>query len=313
MPVKILMVRFVNAKINLGLNIVGKREDGYHLLETAFLPVGKYAGSALNPVAFCDILEVGKRWKEMPVEATLERGGVRYFLTGRNPGCGAEENLVVRGAERILAALGKEFIERSGGVDIMFYKVLPDGAGMGGGSADATFVMKMLNDMARDLGMNGLGEEELERIALTIGADCPFFVRNEAAYAEGIGEKLSPLPWLEEKLRGKWLAVVKPDLHISTKEAFAGVTPRRPSSSLIENLKRPIAEWRGVIHNDFEDSLFPVHPELAELKEALYKEGAEYASLTGSGAALYGIFPEREMAEAAAMGSGALYQLVIKN
>lgn len=284
------MLTFVNAKINLGLNIIGKREDGYHLLETMFYPAGRYSGLPQSPDPFCDLLEV-------TVDNTLSETnpGINYIFSGNRIDCPPERNLVVKAAGRYLERQ-PHLIERCGRLTVRLRKSIPDGAGMGGGSADATFTLKALNEVAGNVGLQQLDDEELEKIAVTLGADCPVFVKNEPVYAEGIGEIFTPAEsiWSRDPLKGRWLAVVKPDLHISTSEAFAGVSPHKPGKSIPEILAQPIETWRKELRNDFEDSLFPKYPELQQLKEGLYAEGALYASMTGSGAALYGIFNSRE-------------------
>ena len=290
------MISFVNAKINIGLNIVGKREDGYHLLETVFYPVGTESGTPQNTSRFCDMIELTEgRMDDSYITPILS-----FRFMGNSVDCPPEKNLVVKAGCRLLEELARreggdeEFKRKLGTMTLTLYKQLPDGAGMGGGSADASFTLKMINDYARAKGCNPVSADELEEIAASLGADCPVFIKNRPAYAEGIGEKLEELP---EVLKGKWIIVAKPKLHISTKEAFANVVISPASESLRELIKLPIEEWKGRIRNDFEDSLFPSYPELKEIKEALYAAGAEYASLTGSGAALYGIFPSEERAE----------------
>lgn len=290
------MIKFVNAKINIGLNIVGKREDGYHLLETVFYPVGLYAGSPSNPELFCDILEL--------TPSNNVDTGFEFLFTGRNVDCPLEKNLVYKGVEAILSWSGKSL----GGMTVRLDKHLPDGAGMGGGSADAVFTMKLLAEELARRGMAVPTIDEMREMALRLGADCPVFVDNVPAYAEGIGEKLQPL---KPFLSGNWLAIVKPDLRISTKEAFAGVKPTPSSESLLDLVQLPLAEWKNRIHNDFENSLFPRYPELKLLKQALYEEGAEYASMTGSGAALYGIFSGKNSAQKALSAINASYKALI--
>lgn len=310
------MIKFVNAKINLGLNIIGKREDGYHLLQTIFVPVGLYNGTPANPEPFCDILELTQ--VENPGEFNgvsaishesncmnwidNERG-IRYIFTGKLPDCPPEKNLVVKAASLFVDYVCKNYpkssITKEDNLTLRLHKVLPDGAGMGGGSADATFTLLLLNDMLREMGMHCLDDTRLEELAVKIGADCPVFVKNRVAYAEGIGERLAPMPELASLLKGKWLAIAKPDLHISTKEAFAGVAPAVPGFELKNILQLPISAWRESIKNDFEESLFPKYPVLENIKYSLYNSGALYASMTGSGAALYGIFEEKDTAQKA--------------
>lgn len=263
------MIKFVNAKINIGLRIVGRRPDGYHNLETVFYPIGLYAGSAENPVEFCDILEV----------TPSAEPGFDVKLTGRVVDCPLPQNLVYRAAECYFENAATPGF----GAEIWLDKHLPDGAGCGGGSADASFTLQLLNDIdAR------LPKVELARLAGKLGADCPFFIYNEPMYAEGTGDILEPMPGLN--LAGKWLVLVKPDIYVSTREAFAGVTPKPSDFDLRKLPEVPMEEWREVVVNDFEASIFPLHPELPRIKELLYDQGAVYASMTGSGSAIYGIF-----------------------
>lgn len=272
------MITFVNAKINIGLRIVGKRPDGYHNLETLFYPVGKKAGSVENPGMFCDILEVIPR----------EQPGFSLRLMGREVACPVEKNLVYRAAELYF----REFAGDGFGAEILLDKHLPDGAGCGGGSADAAMTLMSLASLEGNTDMGLLADT-----ALRLGADCPFFIYNKPMYAEGIGECLEEMPELD--LTGYFLVLVKPSVSISTKEAFAGVVPA-PSDFDIRNLPRiPIDEWKEYAVNDFERSIFPAHPDLATVKESFYRLGALYASMTGSGSAIYGIFKDAEVAQRA--------------
>lgn len=273
------MIKFVNAKINIGLNIVGKREDGYHNLETVFFPVGIESGMPQQPEAFDDILEI-----------TIDKSklsGCRFQLMGRRLDCAPEKNLVVKATTLFL----KTYFERFGGFDevgmynITLDKHLPDGAGLGGGSADASFTLMMLNEMTGEM----FSENELSEMSATLGADCPFFIYNRPCFAEGIGEQLTPI---DLDLRGKWLLIVKPDVHVSTKEAFSGVVPSRPAFDLRFLPDLPLERWKEYVVNDFEKSIFPLYPQLANLKASLYEGGAVYSSMSGSGSAIYGIFPD---------------------
>lgn len=286
------MVEFVNAKINIGLQIVRKRADGYHDLQTVFYPVGIKAGQPSNPEPFCDILEVSVAEEDivrisedsgMP-EAETVFEGIRFIFGGRKIDCPAEKNLVCKAASLFFRETGMN----PAGVTVRLHKNLPDGAGMGGGSADASFTLRAL---ASYYGLEGL---PLAEWALRLGADCPFFIYNRPMYAEGVGERLEPIAL---DLSGKWLAVVKPDVYVSTKEAFAGVTPREASFDLRRITELPIERWRDVVTNDFEQSLVPRHPELAVTKGMLYRGGALYSSMTGSGSCVYGIFADRETAK----------------
>lgn len=289
------MLEFVNAKINIGLQIVGKREDGYHNLQTVFYPVGIKAGTAENPEAFCDILEItgGKagETKEGKAGGTGETGAARgkmeFLFSGRRIDCEPEKNLVCRAARLFAESTGLE-----GRWLIHLDKHLPDGAGMGGGSADAAFALRMLNAMTG----TGLGDADLSAMASKLGADCPFFIHNRPMYAEGTGDRFEEIGL---DLGGYFLLAVKPAVYISTKEAFAGVTPKQGEFDLREIATLPIEEWRGKVKNDFEESIFPQFPITADIKEKLYRLGALYASMSGSGSTLYGIFDNRESAEVA--------------
>lgn len=269
------MISFINAKLNLGLNIVNRRPDGYHDLETIFYPVGKYNGTPQNPEPFCDILEI------TPADKT------EFFFTGREVNCPLEKNLVYKARK-----LFKDNYPGLPEYAIRLEKHLPDGAGLGGGSADATFVLRMLNE----LNDSPFSESQLEAMALKLGADCPFFVCNTPCYAEGVGEKMQPI---DLDLSGWWCALVKPNLSISTKEAFAGVTPRYPEINLREIEKLPVDEWNGLMKNDFEESLFPNHPQLADIKAEMLALGASYSAMSGSGSTIFGLFPSRKTALAA--------------
>lgn len=300
------MIEFVNAKINIGLNIVGKREDGYHLLETVFYPVGVRSGTPLNPSPFCDIMEMTPTSASDP--AGYEECGVRFLFGGRPVECPPEKNLVVKGIRKLEEHVGVEAMRRLGPHTLRLMKYLPEGAGMGGGSADAVAAMRLLRDALEAARILKVSDDELCGLALEVGADCPFFVAGQPAYGEGIGERLTPL---DAMLKGMWLVVVKPMLSISTAEAFAGVKPKKSDEPLVELVKLPLPEWKGRIHNDFEDSLFPKYPELKRLKEKLYEQGAEYASMTGSGAALYGIFTDAGKAEEARRSINADYTALL--
>lgn len=286
------MLEFVNAKINIGLQIVGKREDGYHNLQTVFYPVGRKAGTAENPEAFCDILEITREKPEGTAGVKTGETGeasrqMEFLFSGRRVDCEPEKNLVCRAARLFAESTGLE-----GRWLIHLDKHLPDGAGMGGGSADAAFVLRMLNAQTRA----GLSDAELVAMAAKLGADCPFFIYNRPMYAEGTGDRFEEIAL---DLGGYWLLAVKPAIHISTKEAFAGVTPRPGKFDLRKIASLPIAEWRGKVKNDFEESIFPQFPITADIKEKLYRLGALYASMSGSGSTLYGILDNRESAEVA--------------
>ena len=257
------MITFPNAKINLGLDIVEKRPDGYHNLETVFYPI-----------PLCDILEITPTTDKDAPDYTFKM--YNAVFDGND-----DDNLVIK-AYKALAADYK--LPK---VDISLYKHIPTGAGLGGGSADAAFALKMLNEIA-DL---GLGTEELCTYAARIGADCAFFIDNTPAYATGIGNILTPT---ECSIEGYYLVLVKPDIHVSTKDAYALVTPQKPQVSLTKIAARPIHEWKEAMKNDFEKSIFAKYPETAKIKDDLYSMGAVYASMSGSGSSFFGIFKEEQ-------------------
>lgn len=258
------MIVFPNAKINLGLQIIGKRTDGYHLLRTIFYPI---------PLR--DSLEL--------VERTDGREADTLEVRGDESISSENDNLVLRAVHALRSRYDFPYLE------LYLQKAIPSGAGMGGGSADATFTLKAV----RDCFELSTTDAELEEIALSLGADCPFFVRNTPALGEGIGEVLTTLE--HNPLERRVLVVVKPNLHISTARAFAGLGALQSDQEDIYSLiQLPLNEWEGRLVNDFERSLFPEYPILATLKQRLYDLGAVYASMTGSGAALYGIF-DREV------------------
>ena len=261
------MIAYPNCKINLGLHVVGKRSDGYHNLETIFLPVDSLQDEL-------EINEVGSgQWA---VGSTMVQDGI---VLDNAP----EDNLCMK-AWRLLH---EEFDIPA--VSMRLKKGIPFGAGLGGGSSDAAFTLKMLNEMFA----LGLSVSDLEQRAARLGADCAFFIRNQAAYATGIGDELEPL---ELRIRNEELRIVIeiPEReHVSTKEAYGGLKRDlfgAPRPNLQEAVKRPIGEWRNLIVNDFEASVFPAHPAIAALKESMYARGAMYASMTGSGAAVFGLF-----------------------
>ena len=284
------MIEFVNAKINIGLAVTGRRANGYHDLETLFYPVGLHAGKASNPVEFCDILEVTPR----------KAPGYSVKFTGRPVDCPPEKNLVTKAANLYFSELATSGF----GADIRLEKHLPDGAGMGGGSADASFTLKALSRL--DAELNGdradfihRNDRKLAELALRLGADCPFFIYNRPMFASGLGEKFEET---DLDLSGCWLAVAMPRVSVSTKEAFAGIIPAKPAFDLRRLGAAPIEDWQSVAVNDFEKTIFAIHHELEEIKIFLRESGALYASMTGSGSAVFGIFPDAEGAELALDG-----------
>lgn len=252
------MLTFPNIKINLGLSITEKRPDGYHNLETVFYPVNLE-----------DALEI-RTSPEAEKKITLHQYGME--IAGS-----PEDNLVAKA----YSLLDKEF--HLPPVEIHLYKHIPSGAGLGGGSSDAAFMLKLLNEQFH---LN-LSEEQLEIYAATLGADCAFFIKNKPVYAEGIGNIFSPI---ELSLRGYQIMIVKPDVFVSTREAFANIHPHHPEYPVKEVIRRPVAEWKDTLINDFEASVFPQHPVIGEIKQELYNQGAIYASMSGSGSSVFGLF-----------------------
>lgn len=253
------MIYFPNAKINLGLNIVSKREDGYHNLETIFYPL-----------MIKDGLEV------------IEKDGLRadiFIQEGLQVDGDLNDNLVMKALRLMRQHYSFPFVE------VHLLKCIPFGAGIGGGSADATFMLRLLNDMFS----LGISNNRLAELAVQLGADCPFFVYNTPMYAEGIGEEFHPLNLSLDDYR---LVLVKPDVFVSTKDAFSKVKPTAPQMNLREVVKYPVSEWRNLMANDFEKSVFPLFPEIHAVKQKMYNLGAVYASMSGSGASVYGLFKE---------------------
>lgn len=263
------MIIFPNAKINLGLNVVERRPDGYHNLETVFYPI---------PLQ--DILEV-TTFDEAPGQVVPEGADVVLHAGGIAIAGESEDNLVVK-AYRLLKA---EF--ELPPVHIHIFKHIPSGAGLGGGSADATFMLRLL----REKFSLPLTDDELEERAARLGADCAFFVRNTPAFATGIGNIFTPLPDLS--LRGYRILLVKPDIFVSTRDAFSLIRPHKPVRPLTEIASLPVNQWREAgMCNDFEESVFAKHPAIGDIKEQIYELGAEYAAMSGSGSSLFGLFSE---------------------
>lgn len=254
------MIRFPNCKINIGLRIVARRPDGYHDIETVMIPV-----------PWCDILEI------VPAkEGTADT----LAVSGRTVDCPPEKNLVMR-ACRALRDDGTVFPP----VNIFLRKIIPDGAGLGGGSSDASFTLKMLNDMFA----LGYSDDRLAQIAATIGADCPFFIYNVPMLATGTGSELNPI---EVDLSDLTIVIAKPAVSVPTAAAYRGVTPTKPANSLTSILSQPAEEWVEDVTNDFEPSVFTAYPQIATLKQTLADHGAIYTSMSGSGSAVFGLWTD---------------------
>jgi len=255
------MILFPNAKINIGLNIVERRPDGYHNLESIFYPINIY-----------DRLQV-------EVDAESPSPACNMTLDGIDIACRPEDNLVVR-AYHLLAE--KHPLPA---VKVRLQKLIPMGAGLGGGSSDAACMLKALNQMFH----LQLSDVQLELLAARLGADCAFFIQNQAVFATGIGNIFHrdlPMP----SLVGKTLVLVKPDVFVSTRDAYSMITPMRPTVPLVAGVQLPIEQWKDVVVNDFEYSVFYKHPVIRDVKEQLYQMGALYASMSGSGSSVFGIF-----------------------
>lgn len=278
------MICYPNAKINLGLNVTERRADGYHNLETVFYPI---------PV--CDILKIETQEENRTEPADHifpEDCSVRTYRTtdytlhtgGITIDCPPEKNLLIKA----LRALQRDFSLPH--LHIYMYKQITSGAGLGGGSSDAAYMMTCLN---RKFSL-GLTDDELEHRVSTLGADCAFFIRNRPVFATGIGNILTPS---NLSLSGWHLALAKPDIFVSTKEAYAQIRPRHPHISVTDILRHPVEEWKDILTNDFEEGIFAFHPEIADIKKRMYDCGAAYASMSGSGSSVFGLFrnePDKE-------------------
>jgi len=253
------MICFPNAKINVGLNIVEKRSDGFHNIESVFYPIG-----------LCDVLEVGAG----------ETGKCIFQSSGLSISGNTDSNLCVRAYN----LLNRDFDLPS--VQTHLHKIIPVGAGLGGGSSDGAFTIKLLNDLF-DLKLSG---DQMENYARKLGSDCAFFIKNQPVFAYERGDKFK---LINIDLSGYYIVIVYPEIHINTSEAYLQVSCERKTPSIKELVKLPVSEWQGQLHNDFEDVIFPKHPEIKEIKEKLYSLGAEYASMSGSGSSVYGIFKEK--------------------
>mgnify|MGYP003543443500 FL=1 len=257
------MINFPIAKINLGLNVVSKRDDGYHNLETVFYPV---------PIK--DALEVFPMEDGFPSDVRCDLKVTNLFIDGDE-----QKNLVVKAYNMI--AQDYELPR----VHVHLYKHIPTQAGMGGGSSNCAYMIRLLNEMF-SLGMS---DEKMIGYAARLGADCAFFIKAQPAYAEGIGEKLQPI---SIDLSGCKMLVVRPNITVSTKEAFSLITPQVPKKNCLDIVRQPIETWKDELVNDFERSVFAIHPEIGRLKEMMYEQGAVYAAMSGSGSSVFGLFSD---------------------
>lgn len=263
-----------NCKINIGLDVLRRRADGYHDLSTVMVPVkGLY-----------DVL-------------TVERAEASSLsIVGIEVDCDAEQNICMKALRLMQQRYG------IGEASITLDKRIPFGAGLGGGSADGTAVILALNDIFS----LDLDEATLISLAAELGSDTAFFVRNTPQLCEGRGEIMTPI---ELDLAGYWLVLIKPDANVSTREAYAGVVPAIPELPLTERLQKPISEWQGCVKNDFEKSVFAAHPIIADFKQKMIDAGATYASMSGSGSTVFGLFPNKEQAERLAQYTPYIFEL----
>ena len=254
------MISFPRAKINIGLRVTGKRDDGFHNIETIFYPTG-----------LCDALEFVVP-REQAKEDTL-------VVTGINIGSRPKENLVMRALKKMRENYDVPVL------NIHLHKKIPAAAGLGGGSSDAACIMKAINKCFR----LSIDNDTLKRIALEVGSDCPFFIDPVPSFATGRGEMLKPVDCLP---RGYKLVLVNPGIRISTRDAYNNCIPARPEKSLEELFRLPLPEWKGSVINDFEQYVFKLYPEIEAIKNSLYTAGALYSSMSGSGSTVYGIFSD---------------------
>jgi 4-diphosphocytidyl-2-C-methyl-D-erythritol kinase len=248
------MISFPPCKINLGLNIIYKRADGFHDLETCFYPI-----------PWADILEI------IPSKQLI-------FTSSGNaiPGK-VEDNLCLKAYHLIKT----DFDIAS--VKIHLHKIIPIGAGLGGGSSDAAHTLRLLNEIFN----LSLSIDQLKSYASKLGSDCSFFIEDKPMLGSGKGEILNEI---DLSLNGFYLVIVKPAIHVSTQEAYSGISPKRPTMKIQEILKRPVADWKEVLKNDFEESIFKKYPAIAEIKTKLYSRGAIYACMSGSGSSVFALF-----------------------
>lgn len=254
------MIAFPNAKINLGLDVLRRRDDGYHDIATVMVAVD-----------WCDVLEI------IPAAGDNDT----LHVTGNKVDCPPHKNLVIKALNAMRTATDIP------PVDIYLHKNIPDGAGLGGGSADAAYALTTLNTMFG----KGLSTDTLRTLAAGIGSDCAFFIDNSPALCTGRGEILTPADDVAAVLADKCVVIVKPDgCSVSTAAAYAGVTPRQRTATPCDILRQPVEQWRQTLTNDFEQSVFAIYPQVGQIKQHLYDAGALYAAMSGSGSAVYGIF-----------------------
>ena len=254
------MILYPPAKINIGLSIVEKRSDGFHNIETVFYPI-----------LLCDSLSVEAAGADASCQLVFSSNGIEL------PGAGVHDNLCCKAYHLLDADCHLP------PVSIHLHKSIPVGAGLGGGSSDAAYTLLALNNLFQ---LN-IPDEELTRFASRLGSDCAFFLHGKPAFGTGKGDILEPISL---SLSGYHILLVTPPVFVSTADAYASVAPRKLNQHLPELLQAPVSEWRHTVFNDFEASVFKKFPEIGRIKEKLYREGAVYASMSGSGSSVYGIF-----------------------
>ena len=258
------MIVFPNCKINLGLNVLKKREDGFHELETIFYPL---------PIH--DILEI------VLLKKLRGRPGIPFSVSGLEIDGQKNSNLCIKALKLL-----KKKIPHLPSVQLHLHKVIPAGAGLGGGSSDAAYTLIVLNEIC---GLN-LSKEQLLNSASQLGSDCPFFIINKPCFSKGRGELLEEISL---DLNPYKIILAKPDFSINTRLAFTGIKPAMPEISIKEIIKKPISTWRAELKNDFEKTVFIQYPGLEKIKNDMYNAGAIYSSLSGSGSTVYGIFSKQ--------------------
>lgn len=252
------MLVFPNAKINLGLRIIKKRDDGYHDLETIFYPIYIY-----------DILELIPADNQEPIT---------FSFSGNKIDGEIANNLCYKAWQLL-----KQDFPTISPLQFHLHKSIPTGAGLGGGSADASFTLKLLNDFFN----LGLDEKRLIHYALQLGSDCPFFIKNKPCFAKGRGEQLEEI---ELNISQYKILLINPGIHIHTGTAFRNIRPATPEISVKEIIQLPIEKWKEKLVNDFEKPVFEAYPEIGKIKEQLYETGASYVAMSGSGSTVYGLF-----------------------
>lgn len=251
------MVTFPNAKINIGLNITERRADGYHNLESIFYPI-----------AIHDVVEV------------IQASELQLTASGLEIPGNLKDNLCMKA----YLLMAKDY--RLPAVHIHLHKHIPIGAGLGGGSSDAAFFIRLISDKFK----LGLTDEQMEDYCRFLGADCAFFIRNRSVFAFSKGDEFKPA---DLDLSSYFIVLVMPHVQISTSEAYRGIKPAKPQIHLPEHIRLPVTEWKNAVRNDFEESIFKNHPSIRGVKASLYEAGALYASMSGTGSAVYGIFSEK--------------------